>query len=100
MSERTHINIGTSQLGYRKLGHGPDIVFIHGWPLHLETWRNVAAHPPNFTCHLIDLPGSGASITPPSTKVSLSGHIDSVVDAVQVLGLDSFALAGHDSGGK
>lgn len=99
MSTPTHIDIGTSELGYRKTGEGPDIVFVHGWPLHRETWRDVAKQLPNYTCHLIDLPGSGRSITPSTTKVSLRGHADAVVAAVEELGLDRFVLAGHDSGG-
>ncbi|MEE9417327.1 MAG: alpha/beta hydrolase [Acidimicrobiales bacterium] len=99
MNEQTHIDIGSSQLGYRKLGDGPDIVFIHGWPLHRETWRHVAAALPNYTCHLIDLPGSGASITPAATKVSLRGHVDAVVEAIEVLDLDEIVLVGQDSGG-
>lgn len=97
--EQTHIDIGSNKLGYRKVGAGPDLVFIHGWPLHRETWRNVAAELRSFTCHLIDLPGSGASVTPASEKVSLEGHVDAVVKAVDALGLDRFVLVGNDSGG-
>ena len=97
--EQTHIDIGSNKLGYRKVGAGPDLVFIHGWPLHRETWRNVAAELRSFTCHLIDLPGSGASVTPASEKVSLEGHVDAIVKAVDALGLDRFVLVGNDSGG-
>lgn len=97
--EQTQIDIGTGKLGYRKVGTGPDLVFIHGWPLHRETWRNVATKLQDFTCHLIDLPGSGASVTPASEKVSLDGHVAAVIRAVDVLGLDRFALVGNDSGG-
>lgn len=97
--EQTHIDIGSSRLGYRKTGAGPDLVFIHGWPLHRETWRNVAAELGDFTCHLIDLPGSGTSVTPATEKVSLTGHVDAVVKAVDKLGLDRFTLVGNNSGG-
>lgn len=93
------IDIGTSKLGYRVIGDGPDIVFVHGWPLHRETWRHVARHLPGFRCHLIDLPGCGESITPESTAVSLRSAIDAVVSAIDVLGLERFTLVGHDSGG-
>lgn len=97
--EQTHIDIGTGKLGYRKVGSGPDLVFIHGWPLHRETWRNVAANLSDFTCHLIDLPGSGTSVTPSTEMVSLDGHVDAVIQAVDALGLGRFALVGNDSGG-
>jgi haloalkane dehalogenase len=97
--EQTHIDIGSSKLGYRKVGVGPDLLFIHGWPLHRETWRNVAANLGEFTCHLIDLPGSGASVTPSVEKVSLDGHVDAVIQVVDALGLDRFVMVGNNSGG-
>ena len=99
MTNQTHIDIGTGKLGYRRLGTGPDIVFIHGWPLSRETWREVAANLPTYTCHLIDLPGAGTSITSPDTELSLRNHIDAVVAAIEVLELEDVVLAGHDSGG-
>jgi len=100
------IDIGDSQLGYRFVGpkndgHAPfnDLVFVHGWPLHAETWRNVVKNLPNHRCHLIDLPGCGNSVTPAGTAVSLSSATDAVVRAVDALGLQRFTLVGHDSGG-
>ncbi len=99
MITQTHIDIGSSRLGYRKTGDGPDIVFVHGWPLHRETWRDVVLQLPGYTCHLIDLPGTGDSITPASTAVSLTGHVDAVVAAVEQLDLEDVVLVGQDSGG-
>lgn len=95
----THIDIGTSQLGYRVTGEGPDLLFVHGWPLNRETWRDVATELDDFRCHLIDLPGCGTSITPVDVPVSIGGHIDAVVAAVERLGLESVILVGQDSGG-
>ncbi|MCA9589051.1 MAG: alpha/beta fold hydrolase, partial [Myxococcales bacterium] len=54
------IDIGHSKIAYRRFGKGPDLLFIHGWPLNQHTWRDVApALADEFTCHLVDLPGSG-----------------------------------------
>jgi len=99
MTKPTHIDIGTGKLGYRRLGAGPDIVFIHGWPLSRETWRDVAANLPTHTCHLIDLPGSGESMTAPDAELSLRNHVDAVIAAIEVLELEHTVLIGHDSGG-
>ncbi|NOX30160.1 MAG: alpha/beta fold hydrolase, partial [Actinobacteria bacterium] len=99
MKTQSHLEIGSSKLAYRKTGEGPDIMFIHGWPLHRETWRDTVSRLPNYTCHLIDLPGTGATITPASTDVSLSGHIDAMVAAIEQLDLDDVVLVGQDSGG-
>ncbi|MGI9604500.1 MAG: alpha/beta fold hydrolase [Acidimicrobiales bacterium] len=93
------IDIGSSRLGYRVAGDGPDLFFVHGWPLNRETWRNVVTALPDFRCHLVDLPGSGRTITPQGTAVSLRGHVDAVTAAIDVLGLGDVVLVGHDSGG-
>ncbi len=99
MITEDRINIDTCKLGYRSVGEGPDVVFIHGWPLNKETWRDVAANLDGYRCHLIDLPGSGESITPPETSTTIRGAVDAVVAAVHELGLESFTLVGNDSGG-
>lgn len=100
------LSVGSSQLGYRCIDSGgsraadvADIVFIHGWPLHRETWRDVATGLRAARCHLIDLPGCGDSLTPPSAPVSLRLAIDAVVGAVEELDLERVVLVGHDSGG-
>ncbi len=99
MNTQSHLDIGSSKLAYRKTGEGPDVVLIHGWPLHRETWRDIVSRLANYTCHLIDLPGTGATITPASTDVSLMGHIDAMVAAIEQLDLDNVVLVGQDSGG-
>ncbi len=44
------------------LGHGPDLVLLHGWAMHSGIFapltRQLAAH---FRLHLVDLPGHGYS---------------------------------------
>lgn len=93
------IDIGTSKLSYRRTGRGPDLVFLHGWPVHKETWRNVAEALPDFTCHLFDFPGCGETATLKNQPVSIEGHVEATLRAVDELGLTSFVLIGQDSGG-
>ena len=95
----THIDIGRSRISHRIVGDGPDLLFVHGWPLNRETWRDVAAALRDFRCHLIDLPGCGTTITRADTAVSMDGHVDAVVAAIERLGLDAVTLVGQDSGG-
>lgn len=44
------------------IGHGPDLVLVHGWSMHSGVWQPLvdllAEH---FRCHLVDLPGHGQS---------------------------------------
>lgn len=51
-----------SKLYYDKIGHGPDVVLLHGWGLHSHIWQTLVAELKNDFClHIIDLPGCGKS---------------------------------------
>ncbi len=91
---------GPHRLAYRKFGQGPDLVFVHGWPLHSATFRAlVPLLATRFTCHLFDLPGSGRTQSPDGAPVDLSSHATALRAAVDALGLRRYALIAHDSGG-
>ena len=93
------VDVGDSALAHRVLGAGPDLVFIHGWPLHGLTWRHIVpALAARYRCHVFDLPGTGASQWTPEVVCTVRRHAERVVAAVDQLGLDRFALVGHDSG--
>jgi haloalkane dehalogenase len=96
----THIDVGTARVAYRKSGHGPDLMLVHGWPLHGETFRNVVPRlAEKFTCHVIDLPGTGKSEWSESTPITLRSHAAAVTRVIEALGLERVGLVGHDSGG-
>lgn len=99
MTTNTFIDIGHTNVAYESIGSGPDVLFIHGWPLHRESWREVIAGLDGYRCHLIDLPGAGQSRATPETPSSLSGHAESVVRVIDQLGLDQLSLVANDSGG-
>jgi len=88
----------------RSVGTGPDVLFVHGWPVHSATYRKLLPHlVDHVTCHLIDLPGAGSSRYDRNTDLSIANHIYSVKRTVELLGLDQsddgVALVGFDSGG-
>ncbi|MCW5807183.1 MAG: alpha/beta hydrolase [Deltaproteobacteria bacterium] len=88
------------RLAHRVTGTGPDVLFLHGWPLHGATWRAIVPElAPAYTCHVVDLPGTGASAWTPGTPVTLRTHARAVLDLVAELRLDRVAFVGHDSGG-
>ncbi len=98
-AEVARIDVGNARLAHWKLGSGPDLVFVHGWPLHSATYRAVVpALADSFTCHLIDLPGAGRSQHDPSNDSSLRGMAASLRRALDVLGLARYGLVAHDSG--
>ncbi|NUO48413.1 MAG: alpha/beta hydrolase [Polyangiaceae bacterium] len=93
------VDLDGHRVAVRTFGQGPDVFFVHGWPLHGATWRNVApALAEQFTCHLIDLPGCGAT-TLGSRPGTLTSHADVVERVIDKLGIGRLALVGHDSGG-
>lgn len=95
-----YIDVQAGEVAYRRVGAGPDLLFVHGWPANSATFRGLLPHlAPHFTCHLIDLPGAGHSRFDRSTRITLTQHIRSVQRVVEALGLERYAAIGHDSGG-
>ena len=92
------VDAGHEKLAYWRLGKGPDVVMVHGWPLDSRTFRNIApALAERFTVHLFDLPGIRSSTQ--NQTASFDGHTRALRAAIDTLGLDSYALVAHDSGG-
>lgn len=95
-----HIDVGAGEAAYRAVGSGPDVLFVHGFPVSGATFRLLLPHlADRVTCHLIDLPGAGDSRFDDGTVISLDGHVASVRRIVDELDLDDVAVVGHDSGG-
>ncbi|MGQ0843356.1 MAG: alpha/beta fold hydrolase [Sporichthyaceae bacterium] len=94
------LDLGGVRVAHRVVGTGPDVLFVHGWPVAGATWRRLLPLlADGFTCHVIDLPGSGASTAVDPAGLSVAGHIATVTGVVDALGLDDLAVVGHDSGG-
>jgi len=94
------LDVGAGEVAYRKVGTGPDVLFVHGWPVSSATFRCLLPHlADHVTCHLIDLPGAGSSRYGADTPLTIDNHIHSVRRTIELLGLDDVAVVGHDSGG-
>lgn len=92
------IEMTEGRLAYERHGEGPDLVFVHGWPLHSATFRHVVpALAKDFTCHLFDLPGTGKTEWR-AARGDLVGHARIVREAIDSLGLEEYGLVSHDSG--
>ena len=89
-----------AEVAVRTVGTGPDVLFVHGWPVNGATYRLLLPHlVDHVTCHVVDLPGAGSSRFTESTPLSIALHIRSVQKVIDALGLDDVAVVGHDSGG-
>lgn len=94
------IDLGHSKVAYYRFGAGPDLLFVHGWPLHAATFRKIVPElATSFTCHLIDLPGAGQTRCEAPEAIELARHAETVRKVADHLGLRRYALLAHDSGG-
>lgn len=95
-----YLDVGAGEVAHRRVGAGPDVLFVHGWPVSGATFRRLLPHlVEHVTCHVIDLPSAGDSRFDDRTELSVTRHIESVRRVVDLLGLDRVAVVGHDSGG-
>jgi pimeloyl-ACP methyl ester carboxylesterase len=94
------LDVGAGEVAYRSVGAGPDVLFVHGWPVSGATFRTLLPHlADHVTCHVIDLPGAGSSRFTADTPLTVDQHIQSVRRVLDLLELDDVAVVGHDSGG-
>lgn len=95
-----HISVGESSLHIVEAGqdHPDSLVFLHGWPEDWTEWQRVMKLA-SKTYHVValDLPGIGESYgaVAGGEKAVLA---DTIHHAVQILGLDSYLIVGHDAG--
>lgn len=95
-----YLDVGEGEVAYRRVGTGPDVLLVHGWPVSGATFRTLLPHlAPHVTCHLLDLVGAGSSRYGPDTVVSVRQHVESVRRVLDMLALEGVAVVGHDSGG-
>lgn len=79
----------------------PAVIFLHGFPESWRAWRHQIAHlSPHYRCIAPDQRGYGASSRPAQVDAyrpeALVGDVFALADA---LGVERFALIGHDWGG-
>ncbi len=92
------LDLPGGRVAYYRFGTGPDVVCVHGWPLHAATFRRLLpALTRHFTVHLLDLPGTGH--TRWKTPAGLGPNLEALRQTVAHLSLSRYGLLAHDSGG-
>ncbi len=95
-----YLDVGEGEVAYRRVGSGPDVLFVHGWPVSGATFRGLLPHlADHITCHVIDFPGAGSSRFAPDTVITVDQHVETLRRVLDHLDLDRLAVVGHDSGG-
>jgi haloalkane dehalogenase len=94
------LDVGAGEVAYRRTGSGPDVLFVHGWPVSGATFRTLLPYlTQHVTCHLIDFPGAGSSRFTADTTITINQHIQTVRRVLDILELNDVSVVGHDSGG-
>ena len=77
----------------------PVIVFLHGWRSSSAAWLPVLPSFSKYRIYAFDLPGFGKSQTPPDT-FDFDDYVETVHEAMKMLGIESCILIGHSFGGR
>lgn len=88
----------SSYIFYRKMGAGPALVLLHGFPesgtLWQNTWDDLSRQ---YTLIIPDFPGSGESTLEKETSISdMAECVNAILDKE---GINSAVIAGHSMGG-
>jgi haloacetate dehalogenase len=103
--ERGRVTTGGAEINYVRGGEGPPVLLMHGYPQTHAMWHLVAPRlAEDFTVVATDLRGYGDSSKSfgeedHSTYSKRAMAADQVAVMVS-LGFDSFAVVGHDRGGR
>jgi haloacetate dehalogenase len=103
--EGTIINTGETTIFLRRLGNGPPLLLLHGFPETHLMWRDIAPLlADHFTVVCADLRGYGQSGCPKSDTLhfpySKRAMAKDMVIVMERLGFTDFYLAGHDRGAR
>jgi len=103
--ETFQVDVSGNTIFGRRHGEGPPILLVHGFPRTSLMWRDMAPQlATDHTVIAVDLRAYGHSGTPESTDdhfpYSKRAMGNELVDVMAKLGYPTFAVIGHDRGGR
>ncbi len=94
------VDLGATQMAFRRFGSGPVLLFVHGFPLSGFTWRKIIPEiSKHQTCIVPDLPGFGETVWTEKTDFSFPGQGHTLKALADALDLDRYSVIGQDTGG-
>src|SRR6185503_9032667 len=92
-------DVGDAEMAFRRVGTGPTLVLVHGWPLSSATWVNlVPLLAPHFTCILLDQAGAGETRTRPDTDFNFRGQARRLSAFLEAQAIDKAHILAQDTG--
>ena len=103
--ERARVEASDAEINLVRGGEGPPVLLLHGYPQTHSMWHAVAPRlAENFTVVATDLRGYGDSSKPFGSEdhatYSKRAMAADQVQVMESLGFLSFAVVGHDRGGR
>jgi pimeloyl-ACP methyl ester carboxylesterase len=94
-----HVEVGELRIAYRRAGHGPPVVLLHGGLADSREWRRqLEGLADEFTVVAWDAPGCGGSSDPPAT-FRLPDFADCLAGFIRALDLGRPHVGGLSWGG-
>lgn len=96
--EMRSVEVGDQAIGLRRVGSGPPLLCLHGFPQTSACWEPLAAQlSESYTLLMPDLPGFGES--DPSSSADARTVADTMAALLDALEIDRATVIGHDFGG-
>lgn len=93
------VRVGANEIAFWRVGHGPALLLVHGYPVSGRTWRHVVARlADRFTCIIPDLPGAGETRWSAATAFGFAAQAETLKGFVDALGLTAYRAMAHDTG--
>lgn len=95
-----YLKIKGQNVYFQTLGHGPNLIMLHGWKNDVSSFWGVAEELKNdFSLWLIDLPGFGRSDNP-KKPFKVEDYAEIIHEFIEIQRLKEPMLLGHSVGGR
>lgn len=92
--------IGNQNIYFQKIGHGKNLILLHGWKQDVSSfWGVVDLLKNDFTVWLIDLPGFGRSDLP-KKAFDTKNYALTIAEFIKKNHINNPTVLGHSFGGK